>query len=157
MSALAKLKKLLELRNELKLRAIQNDAYKAATANVPTEQLPTQAEWFESLAVPMKQGVYRGYAGDNSAMAMEGPLFVANQWPMAETFARRRAWQTGEAPHLEMFLLDPQARTQDYRLHPPDAANMSVVRKVDPRALSGRTELYARGGLAQMKECACGR
>lgn len=148
------LKKLLQLRNEARLRTIQTDAYREAMRAVEGPQ-PTQLEWLEGLAQPMRQGVYRGYAGDNSAMTAEGPLFIANQRPMADMFAQRRAMQTGQDPHVEMFLLNPATKAPQYRIHPPEADNMSRVRKVDPRVLSGRTELYARGGLAQLKECSC--
>jgi hypothetical protein len=132
-------------------------AYKEAVKDLPTEQMPSFSEWWQAIPEQrVMQGVYRGYAGDNSAMATEGPLFVANQKPMAEYFANKRAAQSGQEPHLEMFLADPFVGIDTYRLHPHTVKETSVVRKMDPRSLSGRTELYAKGGLARFKECSCG-
>ena len=150
------LTRLKELAQEFRLRNIQTEAYNAATKDMGTNQ-PTFREWFDSLAQPMKQAVYRGYAGDNSAMASQGPLFVATQKPMAEVFANRRASQLGSEPRLEMFMMDPENYLSQYRIHPSEAENMSKVMKVDPTALSGRTQLYANGGLAHFKGCSCGQ
>lgn len=102
----------------------------------------------------MLQGVYRGYAGDNSAAGLTGDVFAANQRQMADFYAARRAAQTGEPAHAEMLLIDPNAGRQ-YRIHPPGAKEMSRVRKLPAEAIKDGTNLYARGGLAQMKECAC--
>lgn len=143
------LARLAELANEARLREKQRAAYKAAVAHL--DNPPTQQEWLDSLAKPMKQGVYRGYAGEASAMTLPDSVFVAAQKPLAEVYANRRAAQTGQDPHMEMFLSDKlldikDPRTQTYRLHPPEARDMSTVRKSKPQELSGRTQLYASGG-----------
>ena len=104
----------------------------------------------------MLQGVYRGYAGNSPAAAAEGEVFAANQKQLADYYAARRAAQTGEDPHVEMMLIDPNLGYQ-YRIHPPGAAEMSRVRKLPPEAAQYTTQLYARGGLAQMKACTCQR
>lgn len=102
----------------------------------------------------MLQGVYRGYAGNAPAVGAEGEVFAANQKQLADYYAARRAAQTGEEPHVEMMLIDPNLGRQ-YRIHPPGAAEMSRVRRLPPEAAQYTTQLYARGGLAQMKECSC--
>jgi hypothetical protein len=109
----------------------------------------------------MLQGVYRGYAGDGADAT--GDVFTANQKQLADYFAQRRAAQTGQQPHTEMLLIDPNTGVQ-YGLHPPampehkiPQPDYSRVRKVKPEEIVDRTQLYAKGGLAQVKECACGR
>ena len=89
----------------------------------------------------MLQGVYRGFAGESNP---EAELFAANQKQLAEYYARRRAAQTGEDPHVEMMLIDPNAGVQ-YGLH-PSGAEYSRVRKVPADAVEGRSQLYAKGG-----------
>jgi len=93
----------------------------------------------------MLQGVYRGFAGDNAATSAGEQLFAANQRQLADYYAARRAAQTGEDPHVEMLLIDPEVGRQ-YRLHPPGAREMSRVRKLPPEAVQGTTRLYAKGG-----------
>lgn len=99
----------------------------------------------------MLQGVYRGFAGDAS---LPDELFAANQRQLAEYYAARRAAQTGADPHVQMLLIDPEVGCQ-YRLHPPGAKDMSGVRKLPSTAVQGATQLYSRGGLAQLKGCSC--
>ena len=97
------------------------------------------------------QGVYRGFAGPAEAADAAKPLFTANQRQMAEYYAKRRAAELGEDPHVEMLLIDPFVG-QQYRLHPPSVKGSeqteyaSKVRKVKPDDVQGRTKLYADGG-----------
>ena len=97
----------------------------------------------------MLQGVYRGYAGDE---ALPEQVFTANQKHLADYFAQRRAAQTGQTPHAEMILIDPNTGVQ-YGLHPPALPEHGIpqpeysrVRKVKPEDVVERTQLYARGG-----------
>lgn len=94
----------------------------------------------------MLQGVYRGYAGEPRT---EGELFTANQRQLADYYAQRRAAQTGEAPHAEMLLINPETGLQ-YGIHPP-GAEFSRVRKIPAEAVEGRTSLYARGGAVRQQ------
>jgi hypothetical protein len=101
------------------------------------------------------QGVYRGFTGDaTEAASAAKPLFTANQRQMAEYYAKRRAAETGDDPHVEMLLIDPFVG-QQYRLHPPGVKGAeqteyaSKVRKVKPDEVQGRTKLYAEGGLVK--------
>jgi hypothetical protein len=84
----------------------------------------------------MLQGVWRGYAGD---AAQEGEKFGANQRQLAEAFAKRRAAQTGAVPRVEMMLIDPELPGK-YRIHPPDAKSMSVVRKLKPEDVQATSD-----------------
>lgn len=93
----------------------------------------------------MLQGVYRGYAGSDS---LPEQIFAANQRQLAEFYAARRAAQTGEDPHVDMLLINPNVGRQ-YRLHPPGAKEMSGVRKIQSEVIEGRTNLYAKGGRVQ--------
>lgn len=149
-SALNALKRLLTLKDEAAARAAQwNSAVDAQRALPLAEvtQIPRPVT-----PQRMLQGVYRGYAGDD---ALPAEAFVAHQRPLAEHFAQRRAAQQDAAPHLDMLLVDPFAGSAPYRLHPSGVQEMSGVRKMPAAAIEGRTQLYANGGLAQLKRCSC--
>jgi len=114
-------------------------------AKVPLSGLETAVLTEARAAAPeqkMLQGVYRGYAGKDE---LPDAVFAANQKQLADYYATRRAAQTGETPHVDMMLIDPNVGRQ-YRLHPPGAQDMSGVRKLPAEAVEGRSNLYAKGG-----------
>jgi hypothetical protein len=100
----------------------------------------------------MLQGVYRGRAGEPVDDAES--VFAANQRPMAEYYAARRAEETGKEPHVDMMLIDPFVGKQ-YALHPPttkgakQTEHPSRVRKLKLGDIEGETELYADGGFVR--------
>lgn len=111
----------------------------------------------------MLQGVYRGFAGEAAApVSVEAApaerLFVTPQKRIADYYAQKRASQTGEAPHVEMLLVDPFVggsyghSTMGTGRQPPMFTN---ARKLKPEDIVDRAQLYARGGLARYKECNC--
>lgn len=103
----------------------------------------------------MLQGFYRGYAGENkpaqTAVGNE-TYFVSPQRKVGDYYAKRRAAETGEDPHLEMILADPfLLRNNPYGLGiPVDKYNRDFLvtraRRVDPDEVKSRTKLYAEGG-----------
>lgn len=104
----------------------------------------------------MLQGFYRGYAGENkpaqTAVGNE-TYFVSPQRKVGDYYAKRRAAETGEDPHLEMILADPfLLRNNPYGLGiPVDKYNRDFLvtraRRVDPDEVKSRTKLYAEGGV----------
>jgi hypothetical protein len=104
----------------------------------------------------MLQGFYRGYAGENTPAKTafgSDTYFVSPQRKVGDYYAKRRAAETGEDPHLEMILADPfLSRNNPYGLSIPiDKYNrdflMTRARRVDPDEVKERTKLYAKGGL----------
>jgi hypothetical protein len=164
---------LAALREEFARRAAHEAAIAAENSTKYTRDItkaPAYVEraWapaqLEQLAVPreqaMLQGMYRGYAGDEPVSINAAELFVTPQQRVADYYAKKRAAQTGEAPHAEMVLIDPNTgrvyghSTMGSGSQEPMYTN---ARKIRPEAVVDRTQLYARGGLAHYKECSCGR
>jgi hypothetical protein len=83
-------------------------------------------------------------------------VFASPQRRVAEYYAQKRAAQTGEPPHVEMLLVDPFAGKKYGHSIPIDKFNREPVttraRKLQPEQVKDRTQLKARGGLAQLKE-----
>lgn len=96
----------------------------------------------------MRQGFYRGYAGDQDASKMQ-KVYVSPQRRVGERYAQRRAEQTGEEPHLEMVLADPFAG-RAYGHAPATRADQptlsTIARQLAPEDVRGVTKLYAAGG-----------
>jgi hypothetical protein len=96
--------------------------------------------------------------GENIQAAPTERIFVSPQKRIADYYAQKRAAQTGEAPHAEMLLVDPFAggsyghSTMGTGRQPPMFTN---ARKLKPEDVVESTQLYRRGGLAQLKECSC--
>ena len=164
---------LAALREEFARRAAHEAAITAENANKYTrdiQQAPAfverawapapQPQLAEPLESRMLQGMYRGYAGAEPVSPRAVELFVTPQQRVADYYAQKRAAQTGEAPHAEMVLIDPNTgrvyghSTMGSGGQEPMFTN---ARKISPEAVIDRTQLYARGGLAHYKECSCGR
>ena len=96
--------------------------------------------------------------GTRAPAASAEPVFLSPQRQVAEYYARKRAAQTAEPPHVEMVLIDP-ASGRAYRHGTMGSGAQepltTMARKVKPEDVVESTELYARGGLAQLKECSC--
>lgn len=111
----------------------------------------------------LMQGFYRGYAGDYDALkaAEQGSgVFVSPQREVAEYYARKRAEQTSLPEHIEMVLADPFAGYAYGHSTRGTGKNLPLItraRELAPEDVVGRTVLKARGGLAKLKECSCGR
>lgn len=122
---------------------------------VANEALPTPEEH------SMLQGFYRGYAGENkpakTAFGTE-TYFVSPQRKVGEYYAKRRAAEKGEAPHLEMIMADPFAlRNSPYKLGIPlDKHNRDTLitnaLRIDPNEIKNRIQLYADGGVVDSDE-----
>jgi hypothetical protein len=131
-----------------------------APAYVPPWGAVAQPQLAQPVESKMLQGMYRGYAGDAPVSANAAELFVTPQQRVADYYAQKRAAQTGEAPHAEMVLIDPNTgrvyghSTMGSGGQEPMFTN---ARKISPDSVVERTQLYARGGLAHYKECSCGR
>ena len=85
-------------------------------------------------------------------------LFLSPQKRVADYYAQKRAAQTGEAPHAEMVLVDPRSgRVYGHSTMGSgrQAPLTTRARKLKPEDVKEVTQLYARGGLAQYKECDC--
>lgn len=95
----------------------------------------------------MLMGVYRGYAGERGDPT---ELFATPQKSIADYYARRRAAETGTAPHAEMLLVDPFVGQQYGLSIPIDKHNrdfnITRARKLTPDEVKSRTQLYAEGG-----------
>lgn len=96
---------------------------------------------------------------DPTVVRPAAEVFATPQRRVAEYYAEKRAAQTGRPPHVEMLLVDPFAGKR-YRhsvmgsgARPPMD---TVARRLKPEDIKERTQLKARGGLAQVKECCCG-
>lgn len=131
-----------------------------APAYVPPWAPAPQPQLAEPVESNMLQGMYRGYAGDVPVSPRATELFVTPQQRIADYYAQKRAAQTGEAPHAEMVLIDPNTgrvyghSTMGSGGQEPMFTN---ARKISPEDVVESTQLYARGGLAHYKECSCGR
>lgn len=82
-------------------------------------------------------------------------VFATPQRRVAEFYAQKRAAQTGEAPHVEMLLVDPFAGRQYGHSTPgrgPQRPMTTKARELKPEDVKERTQLKRRGGLAQVKE-----
>ena len=95
---------------------------------------------------------------DPAMVSRNQGVFLSPQKRVADYYAQKRAAQTGETPHAEMILVDPFApgryshSTLGTGAEPP--MNTQAL-KIKPEEVIDRTQLYARGGLARMKECSC--
>jgi len=95
---------------------------------------------------------------DPEVLTPAGNVFVSPQKQVADYYAQKRAAQTGETPHAEMVMIDPATgrsyghSTAGTGAKPPISTQ---ARELKPEEVLSRTQLYARGGLAQVKECAC--
>jgi hypothetical protein len=97
---------------------------------------------------------------DPSVLRRAPELFVTPQKRVADYYAQKRAAQTGEAPHAEMVLIDPNSgRTYGHSTMGSGGQEpmFTNARKIKPEDVVESTQLYARGGLAHYKECSCGR
>lgn len=127
-----------------------------AWAPAPQPQLAQPVE------VPMLQGLYRGYAGEQQPAVRE--FFLTPQQRVADFYAKKRSAQMGAEPHVDMVLI-PQDAGEVYghgtigmpEWGYPDPMFTAARRKIAPEDIKARTQLYAHGGLAQYKECNCGR
>ena len=131
-----------------------------APAYVPPWAPAPQPQLAQPVESRMLQGLYRGYAGDTPVSPRAAELFVSPQKRVADYYALKRAEQTGAAPHAEMVLVDPNTgRVYGHStMGSGDQEPMfTLARKLKPEDVVERAQLYARGGLAQYKECACGR
>jgi hypothetical protein len=76
-------------------------------------------------------------------------IFATPQKRVADYYAQKRAGQTGEAPHVEMVLVDPFAgRTYGHSTMGSGKQEPMVTRakKLKPEDVKSRTQLYAEGG-----------
>ena len=95
---------------------------------------------------------------DPSTLRPAPELFATPQRRVADYYAQKRAAQTGEAPHVEMLLVDPFAgrayghSTMGTGKQEPMTTR---ARKLKSEDVKESTQLYRRGGLAMMKECSC--
>lgn len=96
---------------------------------------------------------------DPAALRRSEGLFASPQRAVAEYYAKKRAAQTGESPHVEMLLIDPASGAPYNHATMGTGAQPPIVtraRKLAPEDVRDRTQLYRRGGLAQLKEhCSC--
>lgn len=132
-----------------KLRALLT---RAPAAVAPVAKIPEQK---------MLQGMYRGYSGDNPNLGRLGDeaqiYYVSPQKRIADAYAEYYANRFGADPHVEMMLVDP-FKSEGYPLNLPFKREYSTkAQEIKPEDIKGRTQLYAAGGLAQYKECSCGR
>lgn len=110
----------------------------------------------------MLQGIYRGYAGDNPNLGILGSeaqrYYGSPQKQVADIYAKRYAELHGAEPHVEMLMVDPFAGER-YPHIPTvtrdDPSTFTMARELAPEEIKRRYQLYARGGLAQYKECNC--
>lgn len=82
-------------------------------------------------------------------------VYVTPQRRVAEYYAEKRAAQTGRPPHVEMLLVDPFAGKRYGHSVMGSGARLpmdTVARRLKPEDIKERTQLKARGGLAQAKE-----
>ena len=97
---------------------------------------------------------------DPSVLRPASELFATPQKRVADYYAQKRASQTGDRPHVEMLLVDPFAGRAYGHSTPGSGAQEPMftrARKLKPEDVKDSSQLYAYGGLAQMKECSCGR
>lgn len=76
-------------------------------------------------------------------------VFGTPQRRVADYYAQKRAAQTGEAPHVEMLLVDPFAGRQYGHGTMGSGKNPPMVtraRELKPEDVKSRTKLYAEGG-----------
>ena len=76
-------------------------------------------------------------------------LFATPQKRVADYYAQKRAAQTGQAPHVEMLLVDPFAGKQygHGTMGTGEQGPMvTKARKLKPEDVQDRTQLYASGG-----------
>lgn len=87
-------------------------------------------------------------------------LFASPQRRVADYYAEKRAAQTGERPHVEMMMVDPFAGKNYTHSTAGSGGREPMVtraRKLKSEDVVERTQLYATGGLAQVKKgCSCG-
>ena len=117
------------LNNVEKLRGIYGDVPTA-----PTEQ-------------KMLQGVYRGYAGAGGDGS--DTLFATPQKRVADYYAEKRAGQTGEAPHVDMLMIDPFAgKTYGHSTMGTGGQEpmFTQAKKLTPEDVQNQTQLYKEGG-----------
>lgn len=93
--------------------------------------------------------------GSKVLPAPTDPVFASPQRSVAEYYAKKRAAQTGEAPHVEMLLVDPFAG-KSYG-HATADNQVTKARKLKPEDIEEVFKMYRKGGLARVKECNCGR
>lgn len=154
------------------IRAAAEPAYWASLASgvVPALSLLKRAAFAKRLqeaSVPVKeqkmlQGIYRGYSGDDPDRGIFGSVaqryYGSPQRKVAEIYANRYAKMHDADPHVEMLLVDPFKGAR-YPHIPTvtrhDPTTFTMARELAPEEILGRTQLYARGGLAQLKECSC--
>ncbi len=97
-----------------------------------------------------------GRAGVPAAPTEE--LFLTPQRRVADYYAQKRAAQTGEAPHAEMVLVDPRSgRVYGHSTMGRGSQEPMTTRarKIRPEDVKESTQLYRKGGLAQLKACGC--
>ena len=155
------------------IRAAAEPAYVAGTALGVTPGLallkrmlsPARAVVTPVTEHKMLQGMYRGYAGDNPDLGKLGEAanlyYASPQRRVAKIYADRYAKMFGEDPHMEMIMVDPFKIKGDRYPHIPtvtrgDPSTFTMARELLPEEMVSRHQLYARGGLAQYKECSCG-
>lgn len=152
------------------IRAAAEPAFWTGTALgvAPVLSLLKRAATLKRVVAPVKehkmlQGVYRGYAGDNPDLGWFGEVpqlyYASPQKRVAKIYADRHARTYGGDPHVEMIMIDP-FKGERYPHIPSvtrhDPTTFTMAREMKPEEMLSRHQLYARGGLAQMKECACG-
>lgn len=89
---------------------------------------------------------------DPTVLRPAADIFTTPQKRVADYYAKRRAAETGEAPHVEMILVDPFAGKQYGHGTMGTGRNPPMVtkaRKLKPEDVKERTQLYAQGGAVQ--------
>lgn len=79
-------------------------------------------------------------------------VFGTPQRRVADYYAQKRAAQTGEAPHVEMLLVDPFAGRQYGHATRGTGRELPMTtkaRELKPEDVKSRTKLYAEGGSVQ--------
>lgn len=92
---------------------------------------------------------------DPEVLRQASNVFATPQRRVAEFYAKKRAAQTGETPHVEMLLVDPFAGRQYGHSTLGSGAQgpmTTKARELKPQDIKERTQLKKRGGLAQFKE-----
>lgn len=89
---------------------------------------------------------------DPTVVRPAAEIFATPQRRVADYYAQKRAAQTGEAPHVEMVLVDPFAGKQYGHSTMGTGRNPPMVtkaRKLQPEDVKERTQLYAEGGAVE--------
>jgi hypothetical protein len=117
----------------------------------------------------MLQGLYRGYAGEYDAAkaaSESGLVYATPQRAAAEAYAKSRSAQAARrgadpTPHVEMVLIDPSTgRRYGHSTMGSGASEpmRTLAAELQPEDVRSVTQLYARGGLAQLQRkqgCSC--